>query len=312
MDNSSKKRVREDPTSHKGTSLHSENILGYRVVTASLAECVDYLASRIVITADAGSNKAIHTGRAAGNTGVVDVAGRIVTAGKPLWLACINPHSVRMAMADPAAEDALRTVDMLIPDGIGIVLASRILGGSIRERITGSDIFRELSHRLNVRGNASYFFLGSTVGTLEAIKSRLVREYPKIRFAGGYSPPFAEIFSDDENRAMLEAINATQPDVLWVGMTAPKQEKWIYQNKEELNVKFIGAVGAVFDFYAGNVKRSHPWFLDHGLEWLPRLLQEPRRLWQRTFVSAPVFFWQVLCQRWRKASQKCRHGGFAF
>ena len=74
----------------------------------------------------------------------------------------------------------------------------------------------------------------------------------------------------------------------------------IHQNKDKLNVNFIGAVGAVFDFYAGNVKRSHPWFLKHGLEWLPRLLQEPRRLWQRTFVSAPVFFWHVFMQRIKK------------
>jgi len=96
---------------------------------------------------------------------------------------------------------------------------------------------------------------------------------------------------------MIEAVNRAGPDVLWVGMTAPKQEKWIHQNKDKLNVKFIGAVGAVFDFYAGNVKRSHPWFQEHGLEWLPRLLQEPRRLWRRTFVSAPLFLCMVLLQR---------------
>jgi N-acetylglucosaminyldiphosphoundecaprenol N-acetyl-beta-D-mannosaminyltransferase len=105
------------------------------------------------------------------------------------------------------------------------------------------------------------------------------------------------LFPPGETRAMIEAVNRAGPDVLWVGMTAPKQEKWIYQNKDKLNVKFIGAVGAVFDFYAGNVKRSHSWFLKHGLEWLPRLLQEPRRLWRRSFISAPVFFWHVFKQR---------------
>jgi threonine dehydrogenase-like Zn-dependent dehydrogenase len=89
----------------------------------------------------------------------------------------------------------------------------------------------------------------------------------------------------------------------WVacgGLTAPKQEKWIYQNKDRLNVKFIGAIGAVFDFYAGTVKRPHPWFLDHGLEWLPRLLGEPRRLWKRMFVSAPLFMARVLAERMRR------------
>ena len=99
---------------------------------------------------------------------------------------------------------------------------------------------------------------------------------------------------------MIGAVNRAGPDVLWVGMTAPKQEKWIYENRDKLHVKLIAAVGAVFDFYTGNVKRSHPWFLEHGLEWLPRLLQEPRRLWRRTFISAPVFFWLVFMQRIKK------------
>ena len=115
-----------------------------------------------------------------------------------------------------------------------------------------------------------------------------------------YSPPFKEVFSEEENRAMIEAVNRAGPDVLWVGMTAPKQEKWIYQNKDRLNVKFIGAIGAVFDFYAGTVKRPHPWFLDHGLEWLPRLLGEPRRLWKRMFVSAPLFMARVFAERIRR------------
>jgi N-acetylglucosaminyldiphosphoundecaprenol N-acetyl-beta-D-mannosaminyltransferase len=105
-----------------------------------------------------------------------------------------------------------------------------------------------------------------------------------------------EVFSQEEHGTMREAGNQAAPDVLWVGMTAPKQEKWIHQNKDKLNVKFIAAVGAVFDFYAGNVKRSHPWFLEHGLEWLPRLFQEPRRLWQRTVISAPIILWRVARQ----------------
>ena len=96
---------------------------------------------------------------------------------------------------------------------------------------------------------------------------------------------------------MIEAVTRVAPDVLWVGMTAPKQEKWIYNNKEKLNVKFIAAVGAVFDFYTGNVKRSHPWFQRLGLEWLPRLLRQPGRLWNRTLISAPGFLYRIMLQR---------------
>jgi N-acetylglucosaminyldiphosphoundecaprenol N-acetyl-beta-D-mannosaminyltransferase len=112
--------------------------------------------------------------------------------------------------------------------------------------------------------------------------------------AGTFSPPYKPEFSPAELDMMIAAINAVRPDVLWVGMTAPKQEKWIYQNRHRLQVKFIGAVGAVFDFYTGRVKRSHPIFQNLGLEWLPRLLQEPRRLWRRMGVSAPIFIWHVL------------------
>jgi N-acetylglucosaminyldiphosphoundecaprenol N-acetyl-beta-D-mannosaminyltransferase len=186
---------------------------------------------------------------------------------------------------------------MITPDGIGIVMASKILGGNIKNRVTGSDIFREVNRALNRQGGFRCFFLGSTEENLTRICDRMGKEFPRIEIAGTYSPPFKTAFSPEEDRGMVETVNRAAPDVLWVGMTAPKQEKWIHQNKDKLNVKFIGAVGAVFDFYAGNVKRSHPWFLEHGLEWLPRLLQEPKRLWQRTFISAPLFLLRVLRQK---------------
>ena len=115
---------------------------------------------------------------------------------------------------------------------------------------------------------------------------------------------------------MVTAVNAAAPDVLWVGMTAPKQEKWILENHARLNVKFAAAIGAVFDFYTGKVKRSHPVFQRLGLEWLPRLIQQPRRLWRRMFVSAPIFIWHVLRQ-WLKQNggkkmfeQNARQKGF--
>ena len=126
-------------------------------------------------------------------------------------------------------------------------------------------------------------------------------EYRNIRVVGTYSPPFKTDYSAQESRQMTEVVNAARADVLWVGLTAPKQEKWIYENKKALNVKFIGAVGAAFDFYAGTVKPSPAFFRRHGLDWLPRLLQQPRRLWRRTFVSAPIFLWHVLKARMRAA-----------
>lgn len=216
------------------------------------------------------------------------------------WLACLNPHSYAVALDDPPFAQALHAADWLIPDGAGIILASKLLGGRIRERVTGSDIFLKVQMELNHLGGYRVFFLGSTEDTLAEIRQRLAQDYPNLFIAGTYSPPFKAEFSATDNQVMLAAINAAAPDVLWVGMTAPKQEKWLHQHHAQLNVKFAAAVGAVFDFYSGRVKRSHPLFQRLGLEWLPRLLQEPRRLWRRMGVSAPIFLWHVLQQKFAR------------
>ena len=218
------------------------------------------------------------------------------------YFVCANPHSLEIARKDPLFEKAIKESDLIVPDGVGIVIASRILGGSIRERITGYDIFWGLSKELNKRGGYSYFFLGSTDENLKKIREKMERDFPDIKVAGTYSPPFKPEFSEEDNRVMVEIINEAAPDVLWVGMTAPKQEKWIYRNRDSLNVKFMGPIGAVFDFYTGRVKRSHPIFQKMGLEWLPRLLREPGRLWRRNFISNPTFLLRVIQQRLTKNS----------
>lgn len=254
-------------------SRPTEQIASYEVGTLGAAACVADVAAWI------------KRGRAANSPG----HGR--------WLACINPHSYAVAMQDAPFSQALHAADWLIPDGAGIVLASKILGGKIRERVTGSDIFRGLMEELNRTGGASVFFLGSTEETLAAIRERVAVDYPNVRLAGTYSPPFKQVYTAAEREEMVNAINAASPDVLWVGMTAPKQEKWIHAELGRLNVRFAAAIGAVFDFYTGRVKRSHPIFQRLGLEWLPRLVQEPRRLWRRMFVSAPIFLAAVLRAR---------------
>jgi N-acetylglucosaminyldiphosphoundecaprenol N-acetyl-beta-D-mannosaminyltransferase len=228
---------------------------------------------------------------------IADMVGWINSGLKGKWLVCANPHSLEVARKDPGFDLAIRSADLLVPDGIGIVIASWILGGGIRTRITGTDIFLALSSALNREKRYGYFFLGSTDENLRKIEEKMSRDFPNISVTGTYAPPFKPEFSDADNRAMVHAINAARPDVLWVGMTAPKQEKWIEQNKDKLNVKFIGAIGAVFDFYTGKVKRSHPLFQRMGLEWLPRLIRQPHRLWKRNFISNPRFLLRVINSR---------------
>ncbi len=213
-------------------------------------------------------------------------------------LFCANPHSLAIAGRDKEFLNSLQAADILIPDGIGIVLASTILRGEIKQRITGMDILEEFAKRLNERHRAySFFFLGSRPEVLRRIETQMAMRYPNIRIAGLLSPPFKPEFSLEESNQIVQSINNSSPSVLWVGMTAPKQEKWIHQNKQHLNVPVICAIGAAFDFFAGTKKRSPKLFRDIGLEWLPRLMREPNRLWRRTVVSAPIFFWQVFMSR---------------
>lgn len=219
--------------------------------------------------------------------------------GAPRYLACANPHSLVVAQKDPAFHNALLNADLLVPDGVGMIVASRLLGGSIRRRITGTDIFMGLHRELDRLGGSSVFFLGSSEANLARIEAKMETQFPNIRVAGSYSPPFKPDFSDADNRRMLAAIQHARPDVLWVGMTAPKQEKWVHRHRGHLDIRFIGAVGAVFDFFTDNVRRSHPLFQHAGLEWLPRLLRQPRRLYERTLVSAPLFLLAVMRQRHR-------------
>lgn len=244
-----------------------EDVLSYAVSTLDVHACVDELSVWIKGWSSADSCR---------------------------WLACLNPHSYVMALGDAPFAQALRAADWLVPDGEGIVLASRLLGGGIRQRVTGSDIFSRVQQALNQTGGFRVFFLGGNEETLATIRRRMALEFPNVEVVGTYSPPFKAQFSPADKQTMLDAVNAARPDVLWVGLSAPKQEKWLHEHQALLNVRFAAAVGAVFDFYSGRVKRSHPVFQRLGLEWLPRLVQQPRRLWRRMGVSAPIFLWHVL------------------
>lgn len=207
-------------------------------------------------------------------------------------MACLNPHSYVTAKNDTYFQSALKQADWLVPDGTGVVLASKILGTPLPGRITGPDLFTRVMERLDNTGG-SVFFLGSSKGTLGKIRAKLQMAYPNVTLAGTYSPPYKSEFSDAENDAMIEAVNATSPDVLWVGMTAPKQEKWLNAHRERLNVNVAGSIGAAFDFFAGTVERSPNLMRKLGLEWLHRSLMSPRRLGHRNMMSNPVFLAEV-------------------
>jgi len=223
---------------------------------------------------------------------------RFIASGPPTRvMACANPHSLIVARGDAAFSRALRDADLLIPDGSGILLAARVLDLPITDRVAGFEFFQGLTGRLAAAGGARYFFLGSSVQVLDLITERLRREHPGITVCGTLSPPFKSEFSRAENDEMIASIQKARPDVLWVGMTAPKQEKWVQQNRGRLEVPLVAAVGAVFDFYAGTKQRPSVFWRRLGLEWLPRLLREPRRLWERNLRSTPLFLLWILREK---------------
>lgn len=208
--------------------------------------------------------------------------------------ACANPHSLVVARTDAELRDALDKASAVVADGVGCQWGAALSGVPVGPRITGSDFFRSIMTVLDQRGGRAFFF-GSSVAVLSKLHARTDLDFPRVMVAS-LSPPF-RAWSEDENLAMINKIRDFNPDVLWVGMTAPKQEKWVASNIGRLNAPVIGSIGAVFDYYAGVTKRAPQWICDAGLEWLYRLPREPRRLWKRTFLSAPAFLWHVLVER---------------
>jgi N-acetylglucosaminyldiphosphoundecaprenol N-acetyl-beta-D-mannosaminyltransferase len=204
----------------------------------------------------------------------------------------INPHSYCIASKDLEFKNALKESDILLPDGIVIVFAELFLFKNKIKKIAGYDLFIDLANHLNKK-NGAVFFLGSSNDTLDKIKTRFSMEYPNVKISC-YSPPFRTNFSEYESLEICDKVNSFKPDVLFVGMTAPKQEKWVHNYKYHLKAKNICCIGAVFDFYAGNINRSSPFWIKLGLEWLPRFLKEPKRLFKRNFVSTPKFILEVL------------------
>jgi len=209
----------------------------------------------------------------------------------------INQYSYCIAEKDGAFKKALKSSTILLPDGIGVVLASKFLYGKQIKKIAGADIHAFLLQKLNVEGG-SCFYLGASETTLEKIKERLSKEYPNIK-VGTYSPPFKPEFSPSDNVEMIAQVNQFKPNVLFIGMTAPKQEKWCAANHDKINSNIICSIGAVFDFYAGTVERPSEKWRNLGLEWLGRLVKEPKRMWKRYIYYGFVFGYYLVYEKFK-------------
>ena len=204
----------------------------------------------------------------------------------------INPHSYCISLNDKIFKKALISSDILLPDGIGFVYAAKVLNKKKIKKISGFDLHQYLIEDANRKGE-KVFYLGSSISILNIIEEKIKINFPNINIST-HSPPFSSSFSSSDNIKIIKKINSFNPDYLFIGMTAPKQEKWVFENKNKLNARVISSIGAVFDFYSENIKRSNQFWIDYGLEWFPRFLKEPRRLFERNIISTPKFILQVL------------------
>ena len=210
----------------------------------------------------------------------------------------INAQSYNVARNDELFADALTKGDYLIPDGMSVVKACKWLHAKSqpKERIAGADLFEFEMNKLNSKGGTA-MFMGSSDKTLAKIVQQAAMVYPNLKVVT-YSPPYKPEFNDEDNKDIINAINTANPDLLWIGMTAPKQEKWTYSHWNDLHIHcHVGTIGAVFDFFAGNTKRAPQWWQEHGLEWLYRLIKEPRRMWRRYIIGNTVFLWHMLDEK---------------
>jgi N-acetylglucosaminyldiphosphoundecaprenol N-acetyl-beta-D-mannosaminyltransferase len=215
--------------------------------------------------------------------------------GGKILINTMNAHSFCVLQKDKRFQQAIRNTDYILSDGISIVWALRVLKGIKVKKVAGSDLFRYEMERLQSE-KGKCFFLGSTSNTLDKIYLRAKWEYPDVTVRV-FSPPFKSRFSEEDNRIMIDEINSFEPDVLFIGMTAPKQEKWGEMHFERINAHHICGIGAVFDFFAGTKKRAPEWMIKIGFEWFHRLITEPTRNWRRYIIGNSLFVLLIIKEK---------------
>jgi N-acetylglucosaminyldiphosphoundecaprenol N-acetyl-beta-D-mannosaminyltransferase len=219
----------------------------------------------------------------------VEVVNSWIDSKARQYVCLVNVHVVETAKKSPHLNEALRHSGLNLPDGAPVAWLVRRKNGTDGERVTGSDLFSALCG-----GSARrHFFLGSTPLTLEKLTKAVSRGYPTAEICGSYSPPFG-LLSEKESEEIVFRINAAKPDIVWVGLGAPRQELWMLNNRPLLEAPALIGVGAVFDFVSGTKKRAPQWAQRSGLEWLHRLASEPRRLSRRYLGTNASFVIRVV------------------
>jgi len=212
--------------------------------------------------------------------------------GEPNFVCVRDVHGVMRAQTDPALLDIHRRAGMVTPDGMPLVWVSRLRGHGEVSRVCGADLVAALCEA-SVAAGLRHYFHGGKPGVADRMAAALSARFPGLIVAGTRSPPFGDLTSS-EDAAETAAIAAAQPHIVWVGFSTPKQEYWMRDHVGRIPGAVLIGVGAAFDFYAGDVKRAPKWMHHSGLEWLHRLISEPRRLWRRYLVLGPKFVFAIM------------------
>lgn len=243
---------------------------------------------------------------------VVDMDAAVATIAhwvrekKTRYVCAPDVYNVVRAQDDPRHLQALRSADLVVPDGTPLTWVMRLRGETIKERVCGPDLMLAVCQRSAGEGWRHYFY-GGAEGVAAELAQTLTTRFPGLQVAGIDCPPFRPL-SEAEIDASIDRINAAKPDVVWVGLGCPKQELWMADNSARIDAAVLLGVGAAFDFHTGRIRRAPVWMRTHGLEWLYRLASEPARLWRRYLVSAPRFCLATLVETARMSAGHLQRG----
>jgi N-acetylglucosaminyldiphosphoundecaprenol N-acetyl-beta-D-mannosaminyltransferase len=205
------------------------------------------------------------------------------------FIAVTGMHGVTEAQHEPSFKQVLNSADLVVPDGMPLVWLGRWRGYPLKRRVYGPELMQTFCRATGSKYR--HFFYGGMPG-VPALLAEILQKNFGIDVVGIYSPPF-RILSKEEDEKILAQIDAAKPDVLWIGLSTPKQERWMYEHRPKLRVPIAVGVGAAFDLNSGRARQAPRWMREHGLEWSFRLWQEPRRLWRRYLIYGSEFVWKV-------------------
>jgi N-acetylglucosaminyldiphosphoundecaprenol N-acetyl-beta-D-mannosaminyltransferase len=210
------------------------------------------------------------------------------------YIAVTDMHSLMQAQHAASFRDILRDADLVVPDGFPLVWLGRRKGFALRRRVYGPELMEKFCQETASRGYR-HFFYGGAPGVAQELAARLVARFPCLEVAGTFCPPFRSL-TKHEDEDVVAMINRSRADIVWVGLGAPKQERWMFEHRDCLNAPVLVGVGAAFDFHTGRIAQAPPWIREHGLEWLFRLSREPNRLWRRYLIYGTQFAAFVLLE----------------